>query len=147
MQRLNRWQVASALLDEIRANELIGNSTTVSGTWPGAEAKSEVVWIESMEGELSNPVMVSGRRQRDDLFNITLAIRIADKRSEEACLVRTEEIVGAIEEAVAMAASTLEELDGVIEVAAPDASYFGAEMKSGFVGFGEVVVPVHVRLT
>jgi hypothetical protein len=146
-ERLNRWTVATSILEQIRQHELITSTVSVTGTWPGAEMKHEAIWVESLEGELSNPVMVAGRRQRDDLFDITFAIRIADKPTETACLVRTEEIVGAVEEVVACAAAELETLEGLIEVAAPDVSYFGAETKAGFVGFGEVIVPVHVRLT
>lgn len=145
--RLNRWTLASAILDQIREHELVTASTSVTGTWPGAEAKSEVVFIESVEGQMENPVMVAGRRQRDDRFDITFIVRISDKATEEACMTRLEEVVGAVEEVVALAASVLEEIDGVVSVDAPEVDYFGREMQAGFVGTGQVIVPVHVRLT
>lgn len=144
--RLNRWTVASALLDQIREHELVPASVSVTGPWPGDNIKPEAVWIESMEGTLSNPVMSAGRRQRDDNFDITLIVRVAGKATGDACLDRLEELVGAVEEAAATASSVLEEIDGVVSVDAPEADYFAREMQTGFVGTGQVIVPVHTRL-
>lgn len=145
--RLNRWACTQAVLDLIREHELVPSSVSVTATYPGDEIKAEAVWAESVEGDITWPVMQAGRRQFDDLFDITLAISTVDQLSEDAAMTRTEELTAAVIEALEEL-STLDDLDGVVSAEATSAAMFAAETKTaGFVGRAQVVVTVHSRIT
>ena len=146
MSTLNRWTVAEAILDAVRSSPMIGVGVSVTATWPGDEIADEAVWLDSLEGELSNPVLNAGRRYRDDLFEVPLNVRIAGKPTDSQTMLRLAEICGAIESVMAEPTTVLE-VEGVISVDAPEVSMFGAEMRDGFIGRGEVRIPVHSRLT
>lgn len=144
MTTLNRWTVAEAILDAVReVPSMVGVSVTA--TWPGDEVGDEAVWLDSLEGELTNPVAKDGRRWRDDRFEVPLNVRIVGKPTDSQCMLRLSEICGAIESVMAEPTTVLE-VEGVQSVDAPEVSMFGAEMRDGFVGRGEVRVPVHSRL-
>jgi hypothetical protein len=145
--RLNRWACTSAVLDLIREHELIPSTVSVSATFPGDQIREEAIWAESVEGEISWPVMQAGRRQFDDNFDITIAIRTANNRDEDTAMTRTEELMAAVVEAL-QDLSTLNDLDGVVSAEATSASMFAAETKTvQFVGRAEVVIAVHARIT
>lgn len=145
--RMNRWAATSATLDLIREHEQVPSSVSVTATFPGDELKAESVWVDSIEGDISWPVMQADRRQYDDQFDITLAVSTLDKATEDAAMTRTEELVSAVVEAL-QDLSTLDDLDGVVSAEVTSAAMFAAETKTaGFVGRGQVVVSVHSRIT
>jgi hypothetical protein len=144
--RLNRWAATQAALNLIRAHDLITSGVSVTATFPGDQIRSEAIWAESIEGEIGWPVAQDVRRQFDDFFDITLAVRTANQPSEDAAMTRTEELMVAVIEAL-QDASTLNDLDGVLSAEVTGASMFAAETKTvQFVGRAEVICSVHSRI-
>lgn len=144
--RLNRWAATQAVLNLIREHDLITGAVSVTATFPGDQIRHEAIWAETIEGVIEWPVMQAGRRQFDDLFDITLAIRTANQRDENAAMTRTEELAAAVIEAL-QGLPTLLELDGVVSAEVTAAAMFAAETKTvQFVGRAEVTVSIHSRI-
>ena len=145
MSTMNRWTVASEILTFVREHEdMVG--VKVTALWPGEDLADETVWLDELAGELSNPLMGSGRKYRDDNFTVPLNVRIVGKATEEACMTRLAEVLGAIESVVADH-TEIAALSGVVTVSAPTVEMFGAETRDGFIGRGVVTIPVLSRLT
>jgi ABC-type iron transport system FetAB ATPase subunit len=144
--RLNRWAATQAVLNLVRQHELLTSAVSVTATFPGDQIRSEAIWAETIEGEIQWPVMQAGRRQFDDFFDITLAIRTANQRDENAAMTRTEELTAAVIEAL-QELPTLLELDGIVSAEVTSAAMFAAETKTvQFVGRAEVTVSIHSRI-
>lgn len=142
-----RWPVARYLLDLARSHGGL-DGVQIDDGWPGDKARApEMMWVEGIDSDVSIPVMTGGRTHRDDQFEITLSIRVVGRRDRASTVDRIDEIAAAIEDIVADS-STLQDFDGVVSAEVTrERSTAGDTPSDGPVGFGQVVVFVHTRLT
>lgn len=142
-----RWQVARYLLDLARSHGDLDGVQIFDG-WPGDKARvPEMMWVEDIDSDVSIPVMTGGRTHRDDRFEITLSIRVVGRRDRASTVDRIDEIAAAIEDIVADS-STLHDFDGVVSAEVTRERSTSADTPSdGPLGFGQIVVFVHTRLT
>lgn len=141
-----RWAVTEALITQVRAHaSLVG--VAVEPGWPGDQAGSETVWVDDLDGDINIPTSNAGRKQRDDKFRIPFEVRVVGKVSLDATMTRLAEIVAALEDVLANS-PTLSDTDGVVAAQVTEERMTSADLKGlGHVGFAEVVVSVHARLT
>ena len=119
---------------------------TVSPGWPGDNVPSaQLVWITEIDGETSIPVMVGGRKQRNDDFTIPVEIRVAGYGTLDDTMTRVSEIVAVIEDTLANDTS-LGSLDGVLSAEIISERMTSAMFPEGPIGFAEVIVAVSARL-
>lgn len=141
-----RWTVTKALIDDIRAAPaLVG--VAVEPGWPGdRNIRPEMVWVADLDGDVSIPLMNAGRTNRDDRFTIPLEVRVGNQNNLDATMARLTEMVAAVEDVLAES-STLGDEDGVVSIEISSERMTCASTPEGHVGFAEVVVSVHSRLT
>ena len=71
-----RWLAAERIVSLLRAAPLLANVTVEPG-WPGDRVpQDELIWLDEIDGTVNIPVMTGGRKQRDDVFNLPLQIRV-----------------------------------------------------------------------
>lgn len=142
----NRWECVEYILTQLRAHPM-ASGVKISEGWPGDEEKGELVYILTVDGEMSRPVMNAGRTVRDDKFQITIRFRILGKRDLNLTMRRLSEVFSALEDVLADN-STLGDLDGVVsaEITSPTPWSVGMSHE-GPAGHAEATVEVHSRLT
>lgn len=111
--------------------------------WPGDRATDELVWVDELAGDITYPVMVAGRRHRDDKFTIPLEVRVAGKPTLDLTKCRLAEIVAAIEDEFADDLS-VDGFVGLIEALVESVRMTAGEI-DGCLGFGEITVACHAR--
>lgn len=114
--------------------------------WPGDKQKSESVWVNDLDGELNIPLANAGRKSRDDKFRIPFEVRVANRGDLDSTADRTEQIVNAIDDALADD-PTLEDFDGLVSAVIDTNRSTVGITPDGALGYGEVVVSVHLRLS
>lgn len=124
---------------------LAGVQVTV--THPGDELKSESIWTGVPVGDINIPTMQAGRKERDDVFDVPLWFRVANRATEDDTLDRLDQMIGEVCDYFATD-TELGGLDGVLsaELArqeGPDA----AKTNEGAEGGAALTVSVHARLT
>lgn len=117
----------------------------VEAGWPGDTLKSEAVWIDQLDGEVTIPVMTAGRKYRDDRFTVPFEVRVAGKASLDATMTRLAVIVAEIEDVLADDPG-LDTLDGLISAEVSEERMTAGEIaNTGWIGFAEIVVSCHAR--
>lgn len=141
-----RWECVTDIITSLAGMPMIAGQTTVHPGWPGDEETGEIVWISDLDGEVSTPVSKAGRRYRDDQFDIPIQVRVFGRRDLDDTGARLTEIVSAVEDFLADDA-TIGDLDGVVDAEITSIRSTLRELPEGPIGFAEVVVSVHARLT
>ena len=116
--------------------------------WPGeqtARATAQMVWIDDIDGNVSIPVMVGGRKQRNDDFEIPLEIRVVGLLTLDDTMRRLTDIIAVIENTLADDTS-LSDLDGVLSAEITRERLTSAMSPEGPLGFAQVTVSVSTRL-
>ena len=138
-----RWTVTKTLIDLIRAHpSVIG--VQVEPGWPG-DTEAEAIWVDELDGEVDMPLMMGGRKIRDDRFTIPFEIRVANRDDLDSTMERLLELVAAIEDVTADD-PTLGGLDSMPSAVISHERQICARTPDGHIGFAEVVVDVHSRL-
>jgi len=93
------WTVAQALKTLIEAHDSI-DDTQVFTMWPGSKDEvPEMLIIEKVKAsEVKIPVAQDGRKQRDEILDITFRILVADYATEALVMARTVALIGVIED-------------------------------------------------
>lgn len=140
------WTVAKAIVDTLRADTTL-RGVSVEPGWPGDQGVVEqMIWLDDTESDTSIPVMTGTRMARDDLFDLSWQIRVAGRPTLDATRTRMAELVAAVENVLADS-PTLSDLDGVVSAEITRRRSVAARTPSGILGFAEVIVQVHSRLT
>jgi hypothetical protein len=130
---------------------VIGNADRVDvGVTPGYAGESitpDAVWLDSIIGDIEIANLKAGRKERDDNFDVPVLSRVAaNGRDHDEVMERITEIAASIEDELANDPG-LDELDGVISAEVTSEQCSCAQFTEGWIGFGEVIVSVHARLT
>lgn len=140
-----RWELVRHLIDTLRQHaSLVG--VQVEPGWPGDQQTSESVWVNDLDGEISIPLANAGRKYRDDIFRIPFEIRVANRGDLDSTADRTEEIVNAIDDVLADDPA-LDEFPGLVSAEITSNRTTFGRTPEGVLGFGEVVVSAHLRLS
>jgi hypothetical protein len=110
-----RTAVIDALVTALKAKPVLANIQTSEG-WPGKSLEHESVWVGKVTGLITFPLMMAGRKIRDDHFTVTIIFMsgnpgdtISDAND------RVETYYGALEDIFADD-QTLGSLDGVLSI-------------------------------
>lgn len=137
-----RWDVTKHLIAIIRTKF---NDLQVEAGFPGDRMEAESVWVDELDGEITIPVMKSGRKHRDDEFTIPFEIRVAGRSDLDSTMERISEIIAGIEDVLADDPG-LDDFDGLIDAVIDSERMTSGEIRNaGWIGFGEVVVSCHAR--
>lgn len=137
-----RLEVARWLVEHIRV-EL--PTVQVEAGWPGDKMKPETIWVDEIEGDQELPIMLAGRRARDDRFVVPLEIRCAGK-DIDASRDRLSAMVAGVEEVMAEAVTLDDDIDGVLSAEISQERAICVRTPEGPRGFARVEISVHVRL-
>lgn len=140
-----RWACVTEIVSGLGGMPMMSGAQVDPG-WPGDEAKPELVWVSDLDGEVTIPVSKAGRMYRDDQFQIPLQVRVFGKRTTTLTGDRLHEIVSAIEDYFADDC-TIGDFDGVVSAEVSSVRSTITTLPEGPIGFAEVVVSVHARLT
>lgn len=141
-----RWAAVKQIVDLLSTSPLMANVTVCPG-FPGEEiAKTrELIYVDEVDGQVSIPVMVGGRKERNDDFDIPLEVKVIGFVSLDDTMRRLTEIVSVIEDTLADDTS-LGGLDGVLSAEITRERMTSAQLPEGPVGFAQVVVSISTRL-
>lgn len=112
--------------------------------YPGDTQTDESVWVDGLDGDVEIPVMTAGRKMRDDEFKVPFAVRVAGLPTLDATMARLSEIVAALEDELADDPG-LGALDGLIDAVISSETLTVGQLRTVFIGFGQVVVDCHAR--
>ena len=117
--------------------------------WPGDRHISpRMVWVGfDIEGDTDIPIANAGPKAYDDIFRFPLEIRVAGSPDLDSALADTDRIMGAILE-VLRTDPFLGDLDALVsaQVSLMRGPY-AEGLPDGPVGFGEVEVTAHLRIS
>jgi len=140
-----RWAACEKIVALLQADAAMAD-VTVSPGWPGDMVPTaQLVWIDEVDGPVSIPVMTSGRKERNDDFDIPLQVRVAGYGTLDDTMTRISEIVGVVEDTLADDTS-LDSLDGVLSAEITRERMTSAMFPEGPIGFAEVIVSITTRL-
>lgn len=141
-----RWAAVNQIVSLISASPLMTGVVVTPG-FPGEQiAKTrELVYVDEVDGQVSIPVMVGGRKERNDDFEIPIEIKVVGFGTLDETMVRLSEIVAVIEDTLADDTS-LGALDGVLSAEITRERMTSAMLPEGPVGFAQVIVSVSTRL-
>ena len=140
-----RWAACEKIVELLDADSTL-DGVTISPGWPGDRVpNAQLIWIDEVDGNVSIPVMVGGRKERNDDFDVPLQIRVAGYGTLDDTMTRLSAIVGAVENCLANDTS-LGSLDGVLSAEISRERMTSAMFPEGPVGFAEVIVSVSTRL-
>jgi hypothetical protein len=139
------WDVAETLVTGI-AGEPFAAGVKVETGYPGDQVKGELIWLGDMEGEQSIPVSKAGRTHRDDIFDLEVNVRVKGRSTLSTTGERLQQMMAAVEDYIAER-SGLEAVDGVVSAEITSRRMGARNTPDGLVGFGQITVQVHSRLT
>lgn len=146
-ETLIRLTAATDLIDGVGGHPACA-SATVSYGYPGDEAKGEQVWLSTVDGELTLPVMAAGRKPRADRFRMTFRVQVLGKRSTFLAYQRLVEIVGAFDDWLADHPTLSTDFVGqVMSTSMTTPLMAVTTLPEGPVGIAEIVIEIHSRLT
>ncbi len=141
-----RWAVCTKIVELFRAStDLVG--VTIEPGWPGDRAPTaQLIYISDVDGTCEIPVMTAGRKQRNEIFDITVDFRVAGFGTLSEVGDRISEVFTAAGD-ILVDDVTLDDLDGVLSAemtrkAGPALGMF----PEGPVGFAQFVITVSTRL-
>lgn len=139
------WDVVDALVTGI-SGQPMADGVTVAQGWPGDEIDGELIWVGDLSGDTSIPVSKAGRMIRDDFFDVPINFRVNGRADVNATGRRLTEMLSAAEDYLADHVD-LSDLDGVVSAEITGRQMGVRETTDGPVGFGQITVQVHSRLT
>lgn len=141
-----RWIAVNRIVDLLGSSPIMSNVVIAPG-FPGEQIARtrELVWVDEIDGPVSIPVMVGGRKERNDDFDIPIEIKVVGLGTLDDTMRRLTEIVAVIEDTLADD-TTLADLDGVLSAEITRERMTTATLPEGPVGFAQVVVSVSTRL-
>lgn len=114
--------------------------------WPGDALYRRHVWCDEITGMQTLPVMVAGRRQRDDRFRIPLEIRCLAPTMDEAYEVLSV-LVSIVEDVLAEAHTLDDEVPGILSAEmADERTLIARTPDEGARGYARVTLAIHARL-
>lgn len=113
--------------------------------WPGDGMRAESIYPGPIEADVEVPNSRSGTRDRDELLDIPLEVRVASKNTNDDTLDRLGEIIAAIDETIAQA-DTLDDHPKVVSAELTYISFIVGNSKEGYVGFADLTISVHTRV-
>ena len=123
-------------------------SAAVSNGWPGRNLERDHVWIDRVTGTVEFPLMMAGRKSRDDKFTVRVIFQASgpgDTIAETDA--RAETLYAALENLIAPDPS-LAGMDGIIHALLDTVEGpMGELTDEGAVSFMFADVAVHARLT
>lgn len=142
-----RWPLAKHIVELMRSDGTL-DGVAVEAAWPGDKhLRRDMIWVDEISGTTAIPVGTGGRKHRDDHFEIQFLFRVAGHRTIDATRSRLDELTAALENLLADS-PTVMDFDGVVSAeASTGRSTCGETPSDGPLGFGEIVVAVHARLT
>ncbi len=141
-----RWAAVNQIVSLVSESPLMAGVVVATG-FPGEQiAKTaQLVYIDEIDGVVSIPVMVGGRKERNDDFEIPIQIKVIGFGTLDETMIRLTEIIAVIENTLAENTS-LADLDGVLSAEISRERMTSAMLQEGPVGFAEVIVSVSTRL-
>ena len=143
------WEdVVDHLVDALAGSELLAQVQVVEGL-PGdlKVMGDELVAVDDeITSETSMPVATAGAKPYDDIFEVLIRIRVRGRSTRSDTRARLGEIHAAIHELLA-GDPTLGALDGVLSAAIVRRRRMVTSTTDGFLGYGEVYLSVHSRIT
>jgi hypothetical protein len=140
-----RYSVINAIVTALRAKSAL-SAVNVQPCYPGdRNIFAETIWIDQVDGNLDIPVMVGGRKEYDDTFNVPVEIRVAGQITAEDCRSRLETLASIVRD-VLQDDPTLSNLDGVVSAVMEDQKSYASGTPDGYIGFAEIVINVHTRI-
>jgi hypothetical protein len=119
----------------------------VSSGWPGDKnERPRMLWVDDVRSTEDRPVITGGRLHRDDMFTITLLMRVTGHRTTDAAHDDLETIDALIDDYFA-ADHTLDDLDGIVSAEVTEGDFTVGTTPTGVVGYGRREVMIHARLT
>lgn len=140
-----RWAAVLKVVTLLRASAAL-TGVQVSPGWPGESIKAEAIWCDNIRGDMEIALLGAGRKQRDDTFRIPLEIKVSGKVDLDAVALRLGQLIAAVEDVLADD-PTLGALDGIQWAEIGEVQSICGRTPDGPVGFAEVVLEVHSRLT
>jgi hypothetical protein len=139
-----RRPAMNELLAKIRAAD---ETLIVTSGYPGKEnLRNRNVWVDDLSSTEESPLITGGRDFRDDVFIITLAIRVAGVTSTDAAHDQMDAIDSVLDNVVADDPE-FAEVDGVYSVGLSEADFTVGVTPSGVVGWARREVHFHARYT
>lgn len=107
-----RVATKTAVVERLRARAGL-QGVQIAYTWPGKDAKDELIFFAGTTGKLNVPTMKTGRRARIDEFTLTLHIGAGKKgqRTAEVADARAEALFAEIDDL--MATDDFGDIDGL----------------------------------
>jgi len=141
-----RWALAKHFITKLRALPALEDVQIEPG-FPGDTQEPDSIWISELDGDLEIPVSKAARMQRDDKFTIPFEFRVAGRVDLDETMTRLSVLVAALEELLATDPG-LENFDGLIDAEINSEVMTAGNMRgAGCLGFAQVVVSAHARLT
>jgi len=143
-----RWTAAKHIADLFAGRaELDGCQVEVG--FPG-ELKvkgAEYLYLDEIDtAEITEPNMMAGPLDQDDIFELRWVIRVANRKTIDAAMLRACEIDAGIH-AIVTGDHTLGDLDGVVSAEIADRKQLVANTTDGPIGHGLTVVRIHSRIS
>mgnify|MGYP006921326118 CR=1 FL=1 len=143
------WEdVVDHLVDALAGSEQLGAVQVIEGL-PGdlKVVGDELVAVDDeITSETSMPVATAGAKPYDDIFEVLIRIRVRGRSTRADTRARLGELHAAIHELLA-GDPTLGDLDGVLSAAIVRRRRMVTSTTDGFLGYGEVYLSVHSRIT
>jgi hypothetical protein len=139
-----RRPAMTELLAKIRAAD---EGLIVTSGFPGTEnLRSRNLWVDDLSSTEESPLITGGRDFRDDVFIITLLIRVSGVTSTDAAHDALDAIDSVVDDVVADDPE-FAQVDGVFSVGLSEADFTVGVTPSGVVGWGRREVHFHARYT
>ena len=143
------WEdVVDHLVEALAGFEGLAQVQVVEGL-PGdiKAAGDELIAVDDeITSEASMPVATAGTKPYDDTFEVLIRIRVRGRSTRADTRARLGEIHAAVHELLAGDPS-LGDLDGVLSAAIVRRRRMVTSTTDGFLGYGEVYLSVHSRIT
>ena len=143
------WEdVVDHLVDALAAFDGLAQVQVVEGL-PGdlKVVGNELIAVDDeITSETSMPVATAGAKPYDDTFEVLIRIRVRGRATRAETRMRLGEIHAAIHELLA-GDPTLGDIDGVLSASIVRRRRLVTSTPDGFLGYGEVYLSVHSRIT
>lgn len=116
--------------------------------FPGDETRGELVWLSTVDGSITMPLLSAGRKPRDDTFRLVYRVQIQEKRTIALTFDRLVAVVGAFDDYLANYSTIGEQWAGVVISLSLDTPVMAVTtLPEGPVGIAEVSIEIRSRLS
>lgn len=142
---LVRWPICQQFIALLRDQPLLAGVQVEPG-WPGDQLAAEAIWVDGMDGQLTLPVMMAGRKIVDDKFLLTIVFHVTNRTDLYDTQNRLSEMVSAALNVIQNDPG-LDNFDGVLDSDPPTIrGPVAALSPEGHVGYADLTVNVHSRI-